>query len=107
MTEITAAALVLSCVSPSVHTLVPDRLEVLAAADAMPSRCRRRPPDRYGGDPADEHADLTGFIASRAGLPAPEADARATKVENDARAAADTARRVAMRLAFWTVAAMS
>jgi hypothetical protein len=55
---------------------------------------------------AEEHADLTGIIASRTGMAGPDADARATKVENDARVAADTARRIAMRLAFWTVAAM-
>jgi hypothetical protein len=55
---------------------------------------------------ADEHSDLTGIIASRTGMAPADADSRATKVENDARVAADTARRVAMRLAFWTVAAM-
>jgi hypothetical protein len=54
----------------------------------------------------DEHADLTGIIASRTGMAPADADSRATKIESDARAAADTARRVAMRLAFWTVAAM-
>jgi hypothetical protein len=54
----------------------------------------------------EEHQDLTGIVASRTGMAAPDADARATKVETEARAAADTARRIAMRLAFWTVAAM-
>lgn len=54
----------------------------------------------------DEHSDLTGIIASRTGMAPADAESRATKVENDARVAADTARRVAMRLAFWTVAAM-
>jgi hypothetical protein len=54
----------------------------------------------------DEHQDLTGIIVSRTGLPAADADRRATALENDARTAADIARRVAMRLSFWTVAAM-
>jgi hypothetical protein len=55
---------------------------------------------------AEQHQDLVGIIASRTGLPVADAAARATAVENDARAAADTARRIAMRLSFWTVAAM-
>ena len=55
---------------------------------------------------AEQHQDLVGIIASRTGVPVADADARATAVENDARTAADIARRVAMRLAFWTVAAM-
>jgi hypothetical protein len=54
----------------------------------------------------DEHQDLTGIIVSRTGLPAADADRRATALENDAKVAADTARHVAMRLSFWTVAAM-
>jgi hypothetical protein len=54
----------------------------------------------------EEHQDLAGIIASRTGLPAADAEARATAVENDARSAADVARRVLMRLSFWTVAAM-
>jgi hypothetical protein len=54
----------------------------------------------------EEHADLTGIIASRTGMAPADADGRATKIETEARVAADTARRVAMRLAFWTVAAM-
>jgi hypothetical protein len=54
----------------------------------------------------EQHQDLVGIIASRTGLPVADADARATAVENDARVAADTARRIAMRLSFWTVAAM-
>jgi hypothetical protein len=55
---------------------------------------------------AEEHDNLAGIIASRTGLAPADADARATKIETDARVAADTARRVGMRLAFWTVAAM-
>jgi hypothetical protein len=54
----------------------------------------------------EQHQNLVGIIASRTGVPVADADARATAVENDARTAADIARRVAMRLAFWTVAAM-
>jgi len=54
----------------------------------------------------EEHENLAGIIASRTGLAAADAEARATAMENDARNAADIARRVAMRLAFWTVAAM-
>jgi len=55
---------------------------------------------------AEEHQNLAGIVASRTGLAAADADARATAMENDARNAADITRRVAMRLAFWTVAAM-
>jgi hypothetical protein len=55
---------------------------------------------------AEEHQELTGIISSRTGLPIADADRRATVVESDARTAADIARRVAMRLSFWTVAAM-
>ena len=58
---------------------------------------------------AEEHQELTGIISSRTGLPIADADDddHATVVDdNDARTAADTARRVAMRLSFWTVAAM-
>ena len=54
----------------------------------------------------EEHQNLAGIVASPTGLSAGDADARATAMENEARTAADTARRVAMRLAFWTVAAM-
>ena len=54
----------------------------------------------------EEHQNLAGIVASRTGLPAAEANARATAMENEAHAAGDTARRVAMRLAFWTLAAM-
>jgi hypothetical protein len=54
----------------------------------------------------EEHQNLASIIASRTGLAAADADTRASAIENDARAAADTARRIAMRLSFWTVAAM-
>jgi hypothetical protein len=54
----------------------------------------------------EEHQNLAGIIASRTGVSAADAEARATAVENDARSSADTARRVLMRLSFWTVAAM-
>jgi hypothetical protein len=54
----------------------------------------------------EEHEDLAGIIASRTGLAAADAETRATTLETDARNAADIARRVGMRLAFWTVAAM-
>ncbi len=54
----------------------------------------------------EEHQNLAGMFASRTGLPGADAEARATAMENDARNTADIARRVAMRLAFWTVAAM-
>jgi hypothetical protein len=49
---------------------------------------------------------LVGMVAARTGLTPAEAEQRVTAVETDARAAADTARRVSMMLAFWTVAAM-
>ena len=49
---------------------------------------------------------LVGMVAARTGMSQAEAEQRVTAVETDARAAADTARRVSMMLAFWTVAAM-
>jgi hypothetical protein len=55
---------------------------------------------------ADDRAYLAQMVAARTGLPAAEAQARVATIENDARLAADTARRVAMQLAFWTVAAL-
>lgn len=54
----------------------------------------------------EEHQDLAGIVASRTGLAAADAESRAAALENEARNAADIARRVAKRLAFWTVAAM-
>jgi len=68
-----------------------DRLVVLAASRPLTP---------------EEHQNLASIIASRTGLAAADADTRASAIENDARAAADTARRIAMRLSFWTVAAM-
>jgi hypothetical protein len=55
---------------------------------------------------ADDRAYLAQMVSARTGLPLPEAQARVATIENEARVAADTARRVAMQLAFWTVAAL-
>ncbi len=43
---------------------------------------------------------------ARTGIAMPEAEKRVATVEADARAAAETARRVTMQLSFWFVAAM-
>jgi hypothetical protein len=49
---------------------------------------------------------LIGMVGARTGMSQADAEQRVAAVEADARAAADTARRVSMMLAFWTVAAM-
>jgi hypothetical protein len=55
---------------------------------------------------ADERTYLAQMVSARTGLPPAEAQARVATIENETRAAADTARRVAMQLALWTVAAL-
>jgi hypothetical protein len=55
---------------------------------------------------ADDRQYLAQMVAARTGLPPAEAERRVAAVEAEARAAAETARRVAMQLAFWLVAAM-
>jgi hypothetical protein len=55
---------------------------------------------------ADDRGYLAEMVSARTGLPPADALARVATVEHDARAAADTARHVAMQLAFWTVAAL-
>lgn len=54
----------------------------------------------------DQRATLAAMVSARTGLPMPDAQRRVTIVENDARAAADLARRVGMQISFWLVAAM-
>jgi hypothetical protein len=49
---------------------------------------------------------LAQMVAARTGVDATEADRRITATEAEVRAAADTARRVGMHLAFWLVASM-
>jgi hypothetical protein len=49
---------------------------------------------------------LTQMVAARTGLAPAEAQRRVTAVETDARAALEQARRIAMQLSFWLVAAM-
>ena len=49
---------------------------------------------------------LTQMVAARTGLPPAEAQRRVAAVETDVRAALDQARRIAMQLSFWLVAAM-
>ena len=46
------------------------------------------------------------MVAARTGLAPAEAQRRVAAVETDARAALDQARRIAMQLSFWLVAAM-
>ena len=55
---------------------------------------------------ADDRAYLAQMVSARTGLTPAEAQARVATLENEARLAADNARRVAMQLAFWTVAAL-
>jgi hypothetical protein len=55
--------------------------------------------------PADR-SYLTKVVAAQAGIPEPEADKRITDVINDAKAAADAARKAAMQLAFWLTASL-
>jgi hypothetical protein len=55
---------------------------------------------------ADDRQYLAQMVAARTGLPQAEAERRVAAVEADARAALDQARRIAMQLAFWLVAAM-
>lgn len=49
---------------------------------------------------------LAQMVAARTGVTPEEAQRRVTAVEAEARAAADTARRIGMHLSFWLVAAM-
>ena len=54
----------------------------------------------------DDRQYLTQMVAARTGLAPAEAQRRVAAVETDARAALDQARRIAMQLSFWLVAAM-
>lgn len=55
---------------------------------------------------ADDRTQLAAMVSARTGLPMPEAEKRVAALETEARAAADTARRVAMQMSFWFAAAM-
>ena len=52
---------------------------------------------------ANDRTYLAEMVAARTGLAPAEAQSRVAAVKADARAAAETARKVAMQLAFWTV----
>jgi hypothetical protein len=54
----------------------------------------------------DDRQYLTQMVAARTGLAPAEAQRRVAAVEADARLALDQARRIAMQLSFWLVAAM-
>lgn len=54
----------------------------------------------------DERQNLAMIVAARTGIALSDAEKRVAVVEPDARNAAETARRVAMRLSFWLVASM-
>ena len=54
----------------------------------------------------EQRQSLAAVVAARTGVPQADADKRVAAVEAEARAAAETARRVAMQLSFWFVAAM-
>jgi hypothetical protein len=54
----------------------------------------------------DERQNLAVIVATRTGLSLPDAEKRVAAVEADARAAADTARRVGMMLSFWLAASL-
>jgi hypothetical protein len=60
------------------------------------------PPDRT----TDERQNLAVIVAARTGLSLPDAEKRVAAVEADARAAAETARRVGMMLSFWLAASL-
>jgi len=55
---------------------------------------------------ADDRTYLVQMVSARTGLAPAEAQTRVAAIEADARAAAETARHVAMQLAFWTVASL-
>jgi hypothetical protein len=55
---------------------------------------------------ADERQNLAVIVAARTGLSLPDAEKRVAAVEADARAAAETARRVGMMLSFWLAASL-
>jgi len=54
----------------------------------------------------DERQNLAVIVAARTGLSLPDAEKRVATVEADARAAAETARRVGMMLSFWLAASL-
>ncbi len=54
----------------------------------------------------DERQNLAVIVAARTGLALPDAEKRVAAVEADARAAAETARRVGMMLSFWLAASL-
>jgi len=55
---------------------------------------------------SDERQNLAVIVAARTGLSLPDAEKRVAAVEADARAAAETARRVGMMLSFWLAASL-
>ncbi|MGZ5905892.1 MAG: hypothetical protein ACXWKQ_11130, partial [Reyranella sp.] len=55
---------------------------------------------------ADDRQYLAQMVAARTGLPPADAEHRVAAVEAEARTALDNARRIAMQLSFWLVAAM-
>jgi hypothetical protein len=55
---------------------------------------------------ADDRQYLAQMVAARTGLPQADAERRVAAVEGDVRTALDNARRIAMQLSFWLVAAM-
>jgi hypothetical protein len=54
----------------------------------------------------EQRQSLAAAVAARTGISQVDAGRRVTAAEAEARAAAETARRVAMQLSFWFVAAM-
>jgi len=54
----------------------------------------------------EQRQSLAAAVAASTGVPQADAEKRVAAVEAEARAAAETARRVAMQLSFWFVAAM-
>ncbi|MDP2329264.1 MAG: hypothetical protein Q8M19_01020 [Reyranella sp.] len=58
------------------------------------------------GPATDDRQYLAQMVAARTGLPPADAERRVATVEAEARAALDAARRAAMQLSFWLVAAM-
>ena len=54
----------------------------------------------------EDRQDLVRMVVARTGLPPEEAERRVARTEAEVKAAADTARRVAMHLSFWLAASL-
>jgi hypothetical protein len=86
-----------------------DRLFVGGSDDAASRAMAERTLGHLGKERTltdEQRQSLAAAVAARTGVSQADANRRVTVVEAEARAAAETARRVAMQLSFWFVAAM-